>query len=146
MVFFFTSFQHLIIERFPPSIIEHCKRYYSYEFAFDNCCEEYKLHSLDEKVNREEYLCQELPHLSYDLHDEVLSHKHKLERSNEEAEGSPNTIIFYFHKYEELISLITNHEDQFSVGQKEIEISKIYAQFSVLQTRGNRNRQEEINL
>ena len=49
----------------PPSIISslkyfnrsftvHCKRYYSEEFAFDNCCEEYKLHSQDEWVNREE--------------------------------------------------------------------------------------------
>ena len=48
----------------PPSIIsslkdfhkaftEHCKRYYSDEFAFDNCCEEYKLHADGEKVNRE---------------------------------------------------------------------------------------------
>ena len=82
------------------------------------------LHSDDEKVIREEYPPQELPHLYYDLHDEVLSHKHKLERSSEEAEGSPNTINSDFHKSEELISLIMNHEDQFSVGQKPIEISK----------------------
>ena len=39
-----------------------------------------------------------------------------------------------------------NHEDKFSVGQKPIEISKSYPQFSVLQTRGNNSRQEEINL
>ena len=89
--------------------------YYSDEFSFDNFCEEYKLHSQDEKVNGEEYIPQDLPHLSYDLHDEVLSHKHKLERSNEEVEGSPNTIISDFHKSKELISLIMNHEDKFSV-------------------------------
>ena len=88
------------LKDFHRAFTEHCKRYYSDEFAFDNCCEEYKLHSQDEKVNREEYLPQELPHLSYDLHDEVLSHKHKLERSNEEAKGSLNTIISNFHKSE----------------------------------------------
>ena len=103
------------LKDFHKAFTEHCKRYYSDEFAFDNCCEEYKLHAEDEKVNREEYLPQYLPHLSYDLHDEVLSHKHKLERSNEEAEGSLNTIISDCHKSEELISLIMNHEDNFSV-------------------------------
>ena len=41
---------------------KHCKKYYSDEFAFDNCCEEYKLHSEDEKVKREEYFkfCEDL--------------------------------------------------------------------------------------
>ena len=67
------------LKDFHRAFTEHCKRYYSDEFAFYNCCQEYKLHSQDEKDNREEYLPQELPHLSYDFHNEVLSHKHKLE-------------------------------------------------------------------
>ena len=47
----------------PPSIIsslkdfhtvfhEHCKRYFSYEFLFENCCEEYELHDEIEDINR----------------------------------------------------------------------------------------------
>ena len=33
------------LKDFHKAFIEHCKRYYSDEFAFDNCCEEYKLYS-----------------------------------------------------------------------------------------------------
>ena len=42
------------LKDFHRAFIEHCKRYYSDEFAFDNCCEEYKLHSQDGKVANDE--------------------------------------------------------------------------------------------
>ena len=50
------------LKDFHKAFIEHCKRYYSDEFAFDNCFEEYKLHVEDEKVNREEdfKFCEDL--------------------------------------------------------------------------------------
>jgi hypothetical protein len=91
---------------------EHCKRYFSDEFLFDNCCEEYELHHKVEDVNREESFPHNLQHLSNDLHDHMFSLKHELDSSNEEAEGSPITIISDFHKSEELVSLVMNHEDQ----------------------------------
>ena len=33
------------LKDFHRAFTEHCKRYYLDEFAFNNCCEEYKLHS-----------------------------------------------------------------------------------------------------
>jgi hypothetical protein len=90
------------------------------------------LHSQVENVNREEYLLQDLPHLSYDIHGDVLSHKHELESSNEEAGSSPITMISDFHKSKELVSLVMNHKDQFYVDQMSIEISNSSPQFSDL--------------
>ena len=99
------------LKYFHRPFTEHCKRYYSDEFAFDNCCEEYKLHSQDEKVNREEYLPQELPHLSYDFHNKALSHKHKLEMNYKGVEGFPTIIKSDCGESEELISLTTHGND-----------------------------------
>ena len=125
---------------------EHCKRYFSDEFLFDNCCEEYELHHKVEYVNREESFPHNLQHLSNDLHDHMFSLKHELDSSNEEAEGSPITIISDFHKSEELVSLVMNYKDQFSVRQKFIEIDKSIPQFSDLQIKEICNRHEEVYL
>jgi hypothetical protein len=95
---------------------EHCKRYYSDEFVFNNCCEEYELHSQVENLNRGEYLPHHLHHLSNDLHDHVLSHQHKLEID---------------YKADEC-SLDTHGNDHLSVGQISIEISKASPPFSDL--------------
>jgi len=43
---------------------------------------------------------------------------------NKGAEDSPINIISDFHQSEELISLVKNHENHFSVGHTSIEISK----------------------
>ena len=112
------------LKDFYKAFTEHGKRYYSIEFAFDNCCEEYKLHSQGERVNREEYLPQELPHLSYDFHNEVLSHKHKLETNYKGVEGFPTIVKSDCGEYEELISLTTHGNDHLSTGQMIIEISQ----------------------
>ena len=32
---------------------KHCKRYFSVEFLFENCCEEYELHNETEDIDRE---------------------------------------------------------------------------------------------
>ena len=117
--------------------------YYSNEFAFDNCCEEYKLHSQDEKVNREEYLPQELLHLSYDLHDEVLSHKHKLEMNYKGFECFPTIIKYDCGESEVLISLTTRGNDQLSTGQMTIEINQASSQFPDLQIKGSCSNHEE---
>ena len=57
---------------------EHCKRYFSDEFLFNNCCEEYKLHSKVEDLNGEESSPHNLHHLSNDLHCDVPPHKYEL--------------------------------------------------------------------
>ena len=62
---------------------EHCKRYFSYEFLFENCCEEYELHDENEDINRKEIVPHNLQQLSNDLHDDVSSHKLELELENE---------------------------------------------------------------
>ena len=87
------------------------------------------MHSQDEKVNREEYLLQELPHLSYDLHNEVLSHKHKLEMNYKGVECFPTIIKSDCGEFEEFISLTTHGNDQLSAGQMIIEISQASSQF-----------------
>jgi hypothetical protein len=106
---------------------EHCKMYYSDEFAFNNCCEEYELHSQVENVNREEYLPHHLHHFSNDLHDDVFSHQHKLDMEYKGAE----------------CSLDTHGNDQLSVGQISIEISKASPQFSDLQIKRSGSNYEE---
>ena len=56
------------LKDFDKAFIEHCKRYYSDEFAFDNCCQEFNLHNKDEDVKKE----RSLHHLSNDIHDMVM--------------------------------------------------------------------------
>ena len=43
-----------LLKYFHRAFTEHCKRYYSDEFAFDNCSEECKLHSQDGKATNDE--------------------------------------------------------------------------------------------
>ena len=43
----------LTLKDFHKAFTEQCKRYFSDEFAFDNCCDEYQLHYKVENVNRE---------------------------------------------------------------------------------------------
>ena len=64
---------------------EHCKRYFSYEFLFENCCEEYELHDEIEDINRKEIVLHNPHHLSNDLQNDVSSHKLELELDNEEV-------------------------------------------------------------
>ena len=138
----------------PPSIIsslkdfhraftEHCKRYFSYEFAFCNCCEEYKLHSKVEYLNREESYPHNLHHISKDVHCDVPPHKYELERSNEEAEGFSITSISDFYEFEEISSLAKHGDDQLSVGQMFVETSKASPQFLDSHVKGSYSSQEE---
>ena len=101
------------------------------------------MHSQDEKVNREEYLPQELPHLSYDLHDEVLSHKQKLEMNYKGVEGFPTIIKYDCGESEELIYLTTHGNDQLSASQMTIEINKASSQFPYLQINRSYSNHEE---
>ena len=101
------------------------------------------MHSQDEKVNREEYLPQELPHLSYDLHNEVLSHKHKLETNYKGVEGFPTIVKSDCGESKELISLTTHGNDQLYAGQMIIEINQASSQFLDLQIKESCNNQEE---
>ena len=101
------------------------------------------MHSQDEKVSREEYLPQELPHLSYDFHNKVLSHKHKIETNYKGVEGFPTIIKFDCGESEKLISLTTHGNDQRSAGQIIIEINQASSQFPDLQIKENCSNQEE---
>ena len=101
---------------FHREFTDHFKRYFSDEFVFNNCCEEYKLHSKVENLNGEEYSPKNLHHISNDLHCDVPPHKYELERSNEEAEGFSITFISDFYEYEEISSLATHGDDQLSDG------------------------------
>jgi hypothetical protein len=85
------------------------------------------LHSQVENLNRGEYLPHHLHHLSNDLHDHVLSHQHKLE-IDYKANGC---------------SLDTHGNDQLSVGQISIEISKASPPFSDFHIKGNGSKYEE---
>jgi hypothetical protein len=140
----------------PPSIIsslkdfhrvfnEHCKRYFSDEFLVENFCEEYELHNEVEDIDREEFVSQNIHYLSYDLQEDVFSHKHELEIDSEEAEGSPTIIIYDFYKYEYLVPLDTKHNDQLSFDQMLMETSKGIPRFSDLQTKGNGSNHEELD-
>ena len=46
---------------------KHCKRYFSAEFLFENCCEEYELHDEIEDIDREEFVPHNLHHLSNNI-------------------------------------------------------------------------------
>ena len=117
------------LKDFQRALTKHCKRYFSYEFVFNNCCEEYKLHSKVEDLNGKEYSPHNLHHLLNDVHCDVPPHKYELERSNEEAKGFSITSISDFYESEETSSLAINGDDQRSVGQMFIETSKACPQF-----------------
>ena len=102
------------------------------------------MHSQDEKVNREEYLPQEIPHLSHDLHNEVLSHKHKLEMNYKGVEDFPTIIKSDCGESKELNSLTTHGNDHLSTSQMIIEISQGSSQCAYLQIKeGCSNREEQ---
>ena len=87
------------LKDFHKAFTEHCKRYFSDEFAFDDCRDEYQLHYKVEDVNREGYLPHNMQHPLNDLQYNVVSHQHELEMDNRGSEGS--SIFFYFHQSEE---------------------------------------------
>jgi hypothetical protein len=124
---------------------EHCKRYFSDEFLFENCCEEYELNNEIEVIDREEFLPHNIHHLSNDLQDDMLSHDNELEMNSEEVEGSLTIIKSDCYESEELIPLATNGDDQLSFGLMPIEISEGSPQFSDLQTKGNCSSHEELD-
>ena len=89
------------LKDFHRAFTDHCKRYFSDEFVFGNCCDEYELHHKVEDVNRDGSLPHNMQHPFNDLQDDVLSHQHELERDNKGSEGSSINIIYDFHQSEE---------------------------------------------
>ena len=103
---------------------EHCKRYFSDEFLFENCCEEYELNKWIEVIYREYLLPHNVHQLSNDLQDDMLSHENELEMNSEEVEGSLTIIKSDCYEYEELIPLTTHGDDKLYFGLMPIEISE----------------------
>ena len=84
---------------------EHCKRYFSDEFLFENCCEEYELHDEIEDINKKEIVPHNLHQLSNDLQDDVYSHKLELELDNEEV------MVLEFAENKETFSTVVFKEE-----------------------------------
>jgi hypothetical protein len=128
----------------PPSIIsslkefhraftEHCKRYFSDEFAFDNCCDEYELHYKLEDVNIERSLPHNMQQPFNDLQDVVFSHQHELQMDNKGTERSLTIFKSDCYEFEELVSLATQRDNQKCIRavvndsfEEYVEIGDIY--------------------
>ena len=66
------------LKDFHRAFIEHCKRYFSDEFAFGNCCDEYELHYKFEDVNRDVSLPHNMWQPFKNLQDGALFNQHEL--------------------------------------------------------------------
>ena len=114
---------------FHRAFTEHCKRYFSDELVFGNCCDEYELHHNAEEVNRDGSLPHNMQQPFKNLQDDALFHQHELEMNYKGVECFPTIIKSDCCESEELISLTTHGNDQLSTGQMTIEISKASSQF-----------------
>jgi hypothetical protein len=98
-----------------------------------------------QSYGKEELIPHNLHHFSNDLHEDVLSHQHKLEMDYKGDECLLTIIKSDCCESEELVSLTTHGNDQLSVGQMTIEISEAIPQFSDLQTKESGSNHEEQN-
>jgi hypothetical protein len=99
------------LKDFHRAFTEHCKRYFSDEFAFDNCCDEYELHCKLEDVNIERALPHNIQQPFNDLQDVVFSHQHELQMDNKETECSLTILKSDCYEFEELVPLATQRDD-----------------------------------
>ena len=70
--FFLPHYSISSLKDFHRAFTEHYKRYFSDEFAFDNCCDEYELHCKLEDVNIERSLPHNIQQPFNDLQDVVF--------------------------------------------------------------------------
>jgi hypothetical protein len=99
------------LKDFHKAFTKHCKRYFSDEFAFDNCCDEYELHCKLEDVNLERASPHNMPQPINDLQDIVFSHQNELQMDYKETERSLSILKSDCHELEEMVSLATQRED-----------------------------------
>jgi hypothetical protein len=99
------------LKDFHSTFTEHCKRYFSDDFAFDNCCDEYELHCNLEDVNIERDLPHNIQQPFNDLQDVVFSHQHELQMDNKETERSLTILKSDCYEFEELVPLATQRDD-----------------------------------
>jgi len=111
------------LKDFHRAFTEHCKRYFSDELVFGNCCDEYELHHKAEDVNRDGSLPHNMQQPFKNLQDDALFHQHELEMNYKGVEGFPTIIKSDCGESEELISLTTHGNDQLYAIQMIIEIS-----------------------
>ena len=55
------------LKNFHIVFYKHCKRYFSAEFLFENCCEEYELHNDTEDIDKEKIVPHNLQQFSNDI-------------------------------------------------------------------------------
>jgi hypothetical protein len=99
------------LKDFHKAFTEHCKRYFSDEFAFDNCCDEYELHCKLEDVNIERAPPHNMPQPVNDLQDVVFSHQHELQMDYKETKHSLTILKSDCYEVEELVPLATQRDD-----------------------------------
>jgi hypothetical protein len=100
------------LKDFHKAFTKHCKRYFSDEFAFDNCCDEYELHCKLEDVNLERASPHNMPQPVNDLQDIVFSHQNELQMDYKETERSLSILKSDCYELEEMVSLATQRDDQ----------------------------------
>jgi hypothetical protein len=99
------------LKDFHKAFTKHCKRYFSDEFAFDNCCDEYELHCKLEEVNLKRASPHNMPQPVNDLQGIVFSHQNELQMDYKETERSLSILKSDCHELEEMVSLATQRED-----------------------------------
>jgi hypothetical protein len=100
------------LKDFHKAFTKHCKRYFSDEFAFDNCCDEYELHCKLEDVNLERASPHNMSQPVNDLQDIVFSHQNELQMDYKETECSLSILKSDCYELEEMVSLATQRDDQ----------------------------------
>jgi hypothetical protein len=99
------------LKDFHKAFTKHCKRYFSDELAFDNCCDEYELHCKLEEVNLKRASPHNMPQPVNDLQGIVFSHQNELQMDYKETERSLSILKSDCHELEETVSLATQRED-----------------------------------
>jgi hypothetical protein len=99
------------LKDFHKAFTKHCKRYFSDELAFDNCCDEYELHCKLEEVNLKRASPHNMPQPVNDLQGIVFSHQNELQMDYKETERSLSILKSDCHELEEMVSLATQRED-----------------------------------
>ena len=101
------------LKDFHRAFTEHCKRYFSDELVFGNCCDEYELHHKAEDVNRDRSLPHNMQQPFKNLQGDQLFNEHELEMDYKGVECSLTIIKYDYCESEELIYLTTHGNDSF---------------------------------
>ena len=91
------------LKEFHRAFTEHCKRYFSDELVFGNCCNEYELHHNTEDVNRDGSLPHNMQQPFKNIQHDALFNQHELEMNYKGFEGFPTIIKSDCGESEELI-------------------------------------------